>query len=385
MKHVTWYMFTALVFSGVILISGCKAKQQKKRGKIVRVTLSKLQKKNFQEHIPIKGNVEPVEFATISAKTEGVLEDLKVDEGMHLKKGDVLFSIDRVNLENDFKVKKEEIDVAITEIATSEVELQLAKTRKGKAEQDFSRADKLNRKGVISTTSYESEIVNRQAMDAELRKCEIALRFRRAKLSQAKTYLKIAEKKFRDAVVTAPFDCLISEKFKEENEYVKAGENILKIENVSQLQVVAYVSAVYHSRIQVGKTTVLISADEEQYGRGKVTYCSETIDPVTRTFKIKVLLPKDTRLKSGMLCNLDIILREQVGYGLPESAILQLNRKFYVYTATPDNKAKAVEIKKGIVDGADCQIQNPAKLMNAKILVAGQRFVNDGDQLSIAE
>ena len=74
----------------------------------MRVVLQKLKEQKFQDRLPVKGTVFPVEYATISARTEGTLDDLKVDEGDMVKKGDLLFSIDRATLENDVTVKKEE-------------------------------------------------------------------------------------------------------------------------------------------------------------------------------------------------------------------------------------------------------------------------------------
>ena len=386
MKKGMFYTGVSLVLTALLCatLCSCRSEQKRKRGKVVRVVLGKIQKQTFRERIPIRGTVYPVEHATISAKIEGTLDDLKVDEGDMVKKGALLFSIDRVTLENDVKVKKEEVSVARTELSTAEIELKLAKTKEEKARQDYNRAVALNRKRVIATTDYESTVVDWKAARAAVEKCEVAVRYRKAKLVQGEVNLQIAQKNLKDAMVTAPFDCLISEKLQEQGEYVKTGANILKLENISKLEIVAYLSSSYHSRIVPGKTPVVITLDGEDHGKTVISYRAATIDPVTRTFKIKILLPGNTRLCSGLLCNLDIVLREQVGYGLPESAILQIGKKFVVYTATPDSKAKSIEVKKGIVDQERCQILNPEKLMKERILVSGQRFVNDGSRLSIA-
>lgn len=386
MKKSLFFTLVPLVLTALLCVTmcSCRSEKKRKRGKVVRVVLANIQKQVFRERIPIRGTVYPVEHATISARIEGTLDDLKVDEGDMVKKGALLFSIDRITLENDVKVKKEEVAVARTELSTAEIELKLARTKEEKALQDYNRAVALNRKRVIATTDYENTVVDWKATKAATEKCEVAVRYRKAKLIQSEVNLKIAQKNLRDAMVTAPFDCLIAEKLQEQGEYVKTGSNILKLENISKLEIVAYLSSTYHSRIVPGKTPVAITLDTEKHGSAVITYRASTIDPITRTFKIKIQLPKDTKLCSGMLCNLDIVLQEKTGYGLPESAILQIGKKFVVYTATADSRAKSIEVRKGIVDQERCQILNPDKLLKERILISGQRFVNDGDKLSIA-
>ena len=320
--RITFSLLLPLIFAGLMLTTACAKKKKAVREKTVRVILQSLKAGNFQERLPVKGTIFPVEYATISARTEGTLDDLKVDEGDMVKKGDLLFSIDRVTLENDVTVKKEEVSVAKTELSTAEIELKITETKAEKTVFDRNRAEKLIKSSAMSASDYETAIVNWKEANALVEKAKVAVRYRKAKLVQAETNLLIAEKNLRDAMVKAPFDCLIASKLQEEKEYVKSGTNILKLENISNLEVIAYLSASYHNRIVAGKTPVTVSVDGVKYGTAVITYSARTIDPVTRTFKIKAILPKEIQLASGMLCELDIILGEAKGVGVPETAVL---------------------------------------------------------------
>ena len=380
-----YFVLLPLLSLGLVFSSSCAKKTRAVKEKTVRVVLQKLKEQKFQDRLPVKGTVFPVEYATISARTEGTLDDLKVDEGDMVKKGDLLFSIDRATLENDVTVKKEEVSVAGTELATAEIELKIVETKAEKTVLDRDRAEKLIKSRAMSATDYEKVIVNWKEANSLVEKAKVAVRYRKAKLVQAETNLKIAEKNLHDAMVKAPFDCLIASKLQEEKEYVKSGTNILRLENISHLEIIAYVSANHHHKIVQGKTPVSISVDGRKCGSAVITYCARTIDPVTRTFKIKALLPKEVRLSSGMLCELDIILGEADGKGIPETAVLQTGDRFFVYTVTKEGVAASVEVKKGIVDGPNCQITNPEVLKGRKVVVSGQRFLAEGTKVTIVE
>ena len=218
-----------------------------------------------------------------------------------------------------------------------------------------------------------------------MQKSEVSVQYRKAKVVQAETNLLIAQKNLKDAMVTAPFDCLIAEKLVEQGEYVKPGEKLLKLENDSRREIIAYLSAVYHRKVIPGKTLAFISIDGKPFGSAPVSYRAETIDPSTRTFKIKVLLPAERRLACGLLCDLRLVLAEEEGSGVPSSAVLQRGNRFFVFIADSENRAKSVTVKRGIVDGDNCQLIDPEALEKARIIVAGQYFVNDGDRLSIAK
>ena len=373
------------LIAGSVFVPGCRKAAAKRPEKTVRVTLGSLKRQKFQESIPIKGTVYPVEYATVSARSEGTLDDLKVDEGDRVKRGSLLFSIDRTKQENEVKVKTEEVAVARTELATAEIELKLARTREEKAKQDYDRAEKLNQSKAIAATNYESDVVAWKAATAEVQKSEVSVQYRKAKVVQAETNLLIAQKNLKDAMVTAPFDCLIAEKLVEQGEYVKPGEKLLKLENDSRREIIAYLSAVYHRKVIPGKTLAFISIDGKPFGSAPVSYRAETIDPSTRTFKIKVLLPAERRLACGLLCDLRLVLAEEEGSGVPSSAVLQRGNRFFVFIADSENRAKSVTVKRGIVDGDNCQLIDPEALEKARIIVAGQYFVNDGDRLSIAK
>ena len=121
-----------------------------------------------------------------------------------------------------------------------------------------------------------------------------------------------------------------------------------------------------------------------KYADAVITFKAPSIDPQSRTFKIKALVPKNCGLVSGMLCSVNIILEEKVAYGLPADAmLLRANNRYIVFAAGADNRAKSFDVKPGIVDGIYREVLNPEKLMQENIIVSGQSFVNAGALLRV--
>lgn len=382
MTGVRYLLFLAV--AGVMIGgSGCSKEQKKQvEERSTRVTLEPLQKRIFRRQIPVQGTVWPVEYATISAKISGTLELLKVDEGDVRKKDDVLFGIDRQVLKNQVTMREDEITVKNAELESARIALESAKISERKATLDYERFLTLWQSKATSQTEFETYETAYKKAKTDVRNAQAAIANAEAQLKQAQSNLVIAEKNLDDSIVKAPFDCIITDKYVEENEYVTAGQNILKLENQKNLEVICYISAVYYDLVEAGHTPVRFMLDGVDKGRAVVTYKAPSIDPESRTFKLKMLVPPEVKLVSGTLCDISIILEEKEAYGLPADALLlRANDRYIVYAIGPDNRAKSFDVVRGIVDGKYCEVLNATELLKERFVVTGQTFVNNGSLL----
>ena len=375
--------WSILAVTALILAAGCEKPVMKTREKTTRVNVSKLQKRMFRQRIPLQGTICPVEFATISAKIGGTLEMLKVKEGDKVRKGDLLFGIDRQVLKNQVVVKEDEIKVRQAALQSAEISLNIAKISYDQAKRDFDRAKNLSRSKAISESSLESAETDFRKAEMDINNANAAIANAKALLKQAESNLAIAIKNLNDSTTTAPFDCVVFDKYVEENEFVSAGQDILKLENHNELEVVCFISAVYYNAVVEGKTPVdFTDRNGKAIARSVITYKAPGIDPESRTFKIKVSVPKEANPVSGMLCELDIILAEREGYGLPESAILlRAENRTIAYTVNDKSRAESVTVECGIIDGGYSEILNAKDLLEHKFVITGQTFINNGSLL----
>ncbi|MBR7121477.1 MAG: efflux RND transporter periplasmic adaptor subunit [Lentisphaeria bacterium] len=372
------------LLAGILfLAAGCEKQQVRTEEKTTRVTLANLEKRIFQQRIPVQGTIQPVEFATISAKISGTLEVLQAEEGDVVKKGDLLFSIDRQVLRNQVVVKEDEIKVREAALASSESALNIARIGCEQAERNYLRAKNLLESKAISTADFEIMETEFKKAQMQVNTAEAEVANARAQLQQARSNLAIARKNLDDSVISAPFDCVITDTMVEENEYVSSGQPILRLENHNQLEVVCFLSAVYYDQVIPGVTAVdFTGRDGQAFARSKVTYKAPAIDPESRTFKVKISVPQDAGMVSGMLCELNIILTERESYGLPEAAVLlRANDLLIAYTIDAEKRARSVTIQRGIVDGGYAEILNGNELLEHRFVITGQTFINNGSLL----
>ncbi len=375
--------FLSCIASVGLLLAGCgEAEKKSIAERETRVTLQPLEKRVFRHQIPVQGTVYPVEYAVLSAKISGTLELLKVDEGDVRKKGDVLFGIDRQILKNQVTVREDEIKVKQAELESAKLALQSAKILEEKATLDYKRFLSLWSSKATSQSEFETYETNYKKAETDVNSAQAAIVNAEAQLKQAEGNLVIAKKNLDDSIVHAPFDCVVTDKYIEENEYVVTGQNILRLENPGEQEVICFISAGYYDLVKAGSTPVIFALDGVEKGRGVVTYKAPSIDPESRTFKLKVQVPQEIQLVSGTLCDLSIVLEEKEAYGLPADAmLLRANDRYIVYAIDKDNRAKSIDVVRGIVDGKYCEVVNANDLLKERIVVTGQTFVNNGSLL----
>ena len=378
-------MFCAVALCAALVGSGCGKKKDKKvESRAVRVSVQKMQERIFKRQIPVQGTVEPAAHAVISAKIGGTVEMFKVSSGDIIKKGDVLFGIDRQILKNQVTMREDEIKVKQAELAIAHAAKESASLSEHKAVLDFERAKKLMKSKAISRSDFDAYETDYKKAKTDIQGAIAAIANAEAQLKQAESNLIIARKNLDDSVQRAPFDGIVTDTYVEENEYVSGGQKILHLENQNKLEVVCYISAVYYDDIKANNTAVEFFNGTKKLGEGKITFKAPSIDPASRTFKIKAAVPANVNLVSGNLCNMNIILEARQAYGLPSDAILlRANNRHIVYAVGENNIARSFDVTPGIVDGQYSEIQNPEKLLNEKFVVVGQNFVNAGALLQL--
>ena len=386
------YRFLQMLFAAagtlaVLLVAGCgrEEKPSDQERPPVRVVAIQPKKMEFVQRIRVQANVESQETAEISSRTSGNLDLIPVGEGDRVKKGDLLFQVDRINLENNVKSQKKNVEVAEAELHIARINLDLARTVRDKAKVDFDRAERLKNSQAVSQDAYERAKLTFDQADAEIAKAEAQAGFAAARVEQEKANLQIAEKSLSDSIIRAPFAGVITLTDKDRDEYVKDGTVILKIENPDRLQLVTMISSNYYNRVIPGKTTAKVfSTAGKELAELPVTFRSPAVDPLSRTFTVKIAVPQSLQFVSGQLYDIALILRRVEGAGIPNEAVLSRagNRKA-LFVVTPQLTAEEVTVKTGIVDGSWTMLLDPEVLRERPVVVEGQTFLEPGETVEV--
>ncbi len=379
-NHIT-HLFSLSI---VLIFCSC-GKREKIDKPPVNVEVEQPKYMKFKKKIRVQGNIEPKEYADICARIDGVLENMMVEEGDVVKKGMMLFQCDKFNLESEVEVAEQNVNVAKTKVKRALIQLEIETIKLEKGELDFKRAKKLIENRVISKDNFERIELLWEKAKADIKSAEANLEHTKAIVEQAQSNVKIAKKELDDSMIKAPIDGVITSVIKELGEYAKKGDCVLMVEKPDNLEISILLSSNYYSMIEAGKSkAVIYNLNEEVLTESVISYCSPSIDPTSRTFEIKIDLPNNKKLVSGMLCSIDLIFHEKMAYGVPTEAVMaRRGNRSIIFVANKD-KADALEIKCGIIDNNYTEIKDFVD-NHLSVIIKGQSFLDDGMKIKIID
>ena len=368
-----------------MLITGCgeqkndktQSETAKTTVKATKVVVEKLAPYMFKKQIRVQGTIKPVNKAFISARMGGIIDSLKVKEGDCVKKGDLLFQTDKANLENAVLAAQKLVETSKTVENYTKSDIPVAIANKNKVELDYNRDKGLFKNGAISRSNFEGTEVSYKAAIANVEKAEALTKAADSLTQQLAASLKIAEKNLADSKVFAPYSGYIVAKKMNEGEYAMPGMPVLEIENTNDLEIVCRLSAVYYDALS-NSTELNIEYAGNVLAKVPITYKAPNIDPLTRTFEIKAVIPTDKGIVSGLLCDVNIVLEQHEGLGISNKAVIARKNGESAVFVSFGGKAVEQNIKVGLSNDGKTEILQSDELRNKNIITKGNFYLNDG-------
>lgn len=248
----------------------------------------------FEIIVSATGEVKPIDRIEIKSKASGVVEELPVEEGDIIQKGDLIARLDQ---------KDERAEVEQTQ-----ANFGIAKAELKQAEHTYGRRDKLFQRGLIS--------------EEELGLIELNLAIAKGKLIQAKTALARATERLAEAIVLAPINGIILQKYVEEGQIIASGVSnvsggtpIADIADMSSVHIEAGIDEIDIGKIEAGQTALVVAeAYPERRFRGKIVRISPEARIEQNVTLFDVIIEVENRsglLKSGMNANAEITIVRQ--------------------------------------------------------------------------
>ena len=272
----------------------------------------------------------------VAPQVSGRVATLPPQEGMAVKKGDLVAQLDPT----DYELRRDEARAGAA-LAQAQLDLMLA----GARDEDIQRArEQVNEARAAATAAdadylrikqvFEKKSATQKQMDdakAQADRTAAALaaseqnlakltrgnrqeeiRIAQAQADQAKARVAQAEKAVTDCKVTAPTDGTVTTRSREEGEFVGPGTPLVTISRLDEVWLSIYVPENQLSRVQLGaKARVKLDGDEKMY-EGTITFISpeaeftpknvQTPDErVKLVYRVKITLANPDRLfKPGM-------------------------------------------------------------------------------------
>ncbi len=321
--------------------------------------------------------------AAVASKATGQLEWLGVEEGSHVRTGEVI-----ARLENRDAVATR--DQAAAGLNTSRSTLEQAKTELVDAGRAFARQKELLAQGIIAQADYD-------LAEARYNKGAAGVKGAESSVRAAAAALRGADVAIEYTLIRAPFDAVVLTKNADVGDIVtplgaaaNAKAAVVTIADMRSLEVEADVSEANLGKIRTGQPCeVLLDALPESRFAGEVHIIVPTADRSKATVQVKIrFLEKDTRILPEMSAKVAFLERpvrkdeQQPRTAVIPSAIVMDNGRKMVFLVKGD-RVEAVEVKTGVQIGDSVEILSGVKA-GEKIALKPLEKLKNGSRIRIA-
>ena len=278
----TSLVVASLGVAGLVGCSESKPPAQAPVEKVHGVAVMEVQKATVPDVVEATGTVRAALSAQLASQVMGTITRVNVHEGDHVRRGEVLVSIDEAQQQAAYTGAKAGLQASQESIAAADADYSLA-------ESTMKRYQMLSDKKSVSPQEYD-EVKTRLAAAQARRDAAHAGRTQaEAGVSQASTAMGFTK-------VRAPFDGIVTAKLAEPGAMAAPGVPLLVVEDPSRFRLEASVDESKMGAVKLGETVpVVIDALGDQPIEGKVTQIVPVADPSSRTFTVKIDLPSNPR------------------------------------------------------------------------------------------
>jgi len=243
------------------------------------------------------GTLEARVQTVISSKISGRIDQISVDQGDRVKKGQTLLWLDNSELKQQVEIARSALSAAKSSVDRVQADQTRAQVVLDQAQRDHMRNQKLFINKSISSNDMEKSEKALSIANADLASS-------RAAVAEVQKYLFVAQNtlgyhlaRLEDVFIKAPFDGLIIRRDREPGYVVVPGSPIFLMISTDEMWVRAWVDETEMENVSPGQEAMVIFRSEpDNYHIGKVVRMGRETDRETREFIVDVRvesLPKN--------------------------------------------------------------------------------------------
>jgi multidrug efflux system membrane fusion protein len=292
--------------------------------------------------IHISGQTEADKRAVLATRAAGVISELPVKKGDKVKAGDRILILD-------------------AEEKTAAVE---------------------NMRALLQQREAEWEAAERLAKSGQMAKLQLDNAW--SALVAARALLRAAEAALDRNEVNAPFDGLVDKLNVELGSSMMEGGEVATVIALDPVVAKGEVSERDLRHIELGDPAEAQLVNGETV-KGTVSYISRDATAQTRTFPIEIAIPNaDGRIPAGMTAEITVLTEPTEAVILPRS-VVTLSGKGDLGIRAVDKDNKVVFFPIDLVDDTPTGLVLGGIPADARIIVAGQDLVTEGDTVIVKE
>ncbi|HVO80843.1 MAG TPA: efflux RND transporter periplasmic adaptor subunit [Terriglobales bacterium] len=342
----------------VAALSGCSSERQPTAPApetVRNVAVLTVQRADVPDLVEAVGTIRAAQTSELASQMMGNIVEIRVHEGDRVRRGQVLAVIDDAQPRAAVDRATAAGNAAGQELTASESDLALA-------ESTLKRYQSL----------YDKKSVSPQEFDEVKARYQGALARRdmaRAGQAQAKAALAQARSSFTYTRIVAPFDGIVTEKKADPGTLASPGLPIFTIEDLTRYRLEATVNENDLRYVRMGTPVpVVVDALGDTELKGKVSQIVPAADPASRSFLVKIEVPADPRLRSGLFGRAMFSRGTRSSLLIPQTAVVRRGQLQGVYVLEPGSIANLRYVTLG--KSSDSEVEVLAGLQEGEQLVA---------------
>jgi HlyD family secretion protein len=319
------------------------------------VSLVTPQAQEWPTQITANGSIAAWQEAIIGAEIGGLrLDEVAVNVGDHVKRGQVLARMQRDALE--------------TELAQTRASLAEAEAAALEAKTNADRVRKIENSGAFSAQQVDRYLTGEATAAARVEVLKAKLRSDQLRMDKT--------------AVRAPDDGTISARMATVGAVLQPGQELFRVIRQDRLEWRAELPAADLAKIKPGMRAQVFPASGEPIS-ATVRVLSPTVDPKTRNALVYADIKSRGDARPGMFARGEIRLGAQKVLTLPQAAVLLRDGFAYVFKIGNDNRVVQTKVALGRRQGEHVEISTGLDSA-AQVVGNGVGFLADGDLVRVA-
>ena len=310
----------------------------------VNVVVQEMAPALLRDRLNLPGIVEPWESLNILAEVRGMVEEVLVEEGDHVKQGDLIARLDTSDYENTINSTRASYNLALT---------------------NLKRFSGLHEQEIIAQAEYDSI---------------------KAEVASLEAHLAIAEMQLKRCYIRSSISGIVNVLPAQNGLYLAVGDPVATVLDIDRVKVIVGIPETDVDAVRkIDRFEVMIEALHEKKISGLKNFLAVAPESQAQVYRLELEVGnKSGEILPGMFARVEIIKNEfPEALTIPLYAVISRDNKHFVFLEE-GNVAKLQEVSLGILDGWQIQITE-GLAPGQRVIVVGQRSVDADQKLNVVK
>jgi multidrug efflux system membrane fusion protein len=369
-------LLLTVIAAGFLTACGPKEKRHSEAGSVISgVETETVRLESAPSLYEAVGTIRSATTSVLAAQLGGSVREIAVKTGDRVRRGQLLALLDDRSPRAQLQAAEAGVNEATQGLAEVEQALQAATADRKFAEVTYNRYKGLLAKNSLSRQEFDGAEARYKAGLANERALEAKKQQVVAREQQARSQQDSAETYFSYSRIVSPLDGVVTAKSVDAGTVVMPGTPLLTVEDTSRYRLEASLPEEYLPDAKVGQA-VAVTTDHGQF-EGHVAEVVPAADPASRTFLVKIDLPRDCNCRSGEYAHASFPIGEAKRLAVLSSAVVEHGQLQGVFVVSAEGKVEYRLVKTGKTFGNRVEILS-GLAQGEKVAVSATDRLRDG-------